>query len=30
MSRNLKRTFMYLFFMYALIFNYAHADNKNL
>jgi len=28
MSRNLNRFFIYIFFMCAVIFNYAHADNE--
>jgi len=30
MSLNLNRIFIYLFFMYAVIFNFAHAENKQL
>ena len=30
MSRNLSRIFTYLFFIYAVIFNYVHADNKQI
>jgi len=30
MSLNLSRIFIYLFFMHAVIFNFVHAENKQL